>query len=423
MSPTPVHRDDVRKFAFGIGTLAVLVVVALVGGIVQTGGALPGKHYTYVTARFTDVGILKTGKDVRTGGVRVGTVSDIAYDDGDAVVTLRLDGDQDVYADATATVANVSALGKKFVDLEPGTPSAGAIGADGIPLENTTASTSLEDVLGALDPRTRKALRGSVGQLATGLNGHSADLNTVLARSPELLGDLDFVTTALTSPQADLTGMVTSADQLVSRFRGREDQIRALLRNADQTLAALAVDDGDPLGQTVAELPSTLSTARGALDALYQPVVDGHRALDALRPGAEALGRSTPELRAFLRDAVGPLHKVPGVADSAEPVLGDLSDTLDDARPLVGRAATAVQSLDQLLYSFAPYAGDAGRFFSQHDLLSGTLGSDDKHYFAAMLTGVGLFSVDGLPDPLYGSEPYPAPGTAWNHATITDVRK
>ena len=40
-----------------------------------------------------------------------------------------------------------------------------------------------------------------------------------------------------------------------------------------------------------------------------------------------------------------------------------------------------------MLGDFAPYAPDAGHFVAQNDLLSGTLGSPDKHYFAAMLTG------------------------------------
>jgi phospholipid/cholesterol/gamma-HCH transport system substrate-binding protein len=422
MTVTPVHRDEARKFLFGIGTLVLLVVVALVGGIVQSGGALPAKRYTYVKASFADVGILKAGKEVKTGGVRIGTVSDIDYVDGIAVATLRLDGRQDVYADATAKIGNVSALGKKFVELDPGTPGAGDLDDKGIALGQTKESTSLEDVLSALNPQTRKALQGALGELSTGLAGHGGDLNAVLARSPELLADLETVAAALSSDSSDLDGTLASADRLVTRFSGRQEQVRALLRNADGTMSALAVDEGRPLQETIKELSPTLIKARSALDALDAPLKDGHVALRELKPGAVALGRSTPTLRAVLRDAVDPLEKVPPIGRSADPALKDLTTTLADARPLVQPVTSAVDSLDQLLFPFAPYAGDAGRFFSQHDLLSGTLGSDDQHYFAAMLTGVGLFSVDGLPDPLYRSEPYPEPGTAWNHATVTDVR-
>jgi len=418
----PVHRDEARRFMFGIGTLALLVLVAIVGGIVQTGGALPGKKYTYVTATFSDVGILKSGKEVRTSGVRVGTVSEIEYDDGNAVVTLRLDGDRDVYADATAFVGNVSALGKKYVDLDPGTADAGELSEDGIPLAQTTPSSSVEDILGAFDPATRRQLKTALQELSTGLAGHGQDLNVVLARSPELLADVEAVTGALTGPEADLPGTLDSAAELVSRFRGREDQISALMHNSALTMDALSVDAGAPLRQTVEALPPLLDHARGALDALHPPLADARVAVHDLRPGGEALGRSSGALRDFLRNSVDPLQRVPGVAEQAEPVVVDLTATLADARPLVPRVRDGVRSLAELLFPAAPYAGDIGRFFSQHDLLSGTLGSDDKHYFAAMLTGVGLFSVNGLPDPLYGQESYPVPGTAWNHSTYTDVR-
>jgi len=417
-----VHRDDARRFVFGLGTIAVLIVVAIVGGIVQTGGALPGKRYTYVTAAFKDVGILKTGKEVRTGGVRVGTVSDIEYQDGHAVVMLRLDGDRDVYADATAFVGNVSALGKKYVDLDPGSPSAGALGADGIPLDHTTPSSSVEDVLAGLDRPTLRRVKSVLAELSDGLIGHGDDLHVVLARAPELLSDVKVVTRSLSGPGADLPGTLESADQLLGRFRGREQQIADLLDEGQQTMDALAVDDGAPLQTAVGELPVTLQHARSALDALYDPLADARVAVRTLRPGGKALGKSAPSLRAFLRNAVDPLEKVPGVADQAGPAVDDLTDTLADARPLLQPVDGAVSSLATLLFRVAPYAGDIGHFFSQHDLLSGTLGSDDKHYFAAMLTAPGLFSVGALPDPLYGQEAYPVPGTAWNHSTFTDVR-
>jgi phospholipid/cholesterol/gamma-HCH transport system substrate-binding protein len=417
----PIHRDDARRFMLGAGILALLVVVAVIGGIVQSGGALPGKQYTYVTATFDDVGTLKPGKSVRNGGIRIGTVSSIEYVDGNAVTTLRLDGEHDIYADAEALVGNISGLGKKYVDLDPGTPETGALGDDGIPLEQTCKAASVEDIFDALDAKTRTSLQASLEELSTGLADHGDDLNAVLARSPELLDDLQTLTAAASSPSGDLTGMLDSATELVDRFEGRDRQLSRLLRNSERTLDALAVDEGAPLTETVGELPPTLVEARSALDALHGPLVEGRAALRSLRPGAEALGRSTPALRRFLRKAVEPLGKVPPIAEQAEPAVADLTETVADARPLAQPLASAVRSLDYLLYTLSPYAGDIGTFFSQHDLLSGQL-RPGQHYFATQLTGPGLFGVAGVQDPLYRGEYYPYPGTAWNHDTVTDAR-
>ncbi|KRB80387.1 hypothetical protein ASE01_02620 [Nocardioides sp. Root190] len=421
MSPRPVHRDVAKKVVVGVVMIVALVLVGWVGGIVQTGGALPGRSYTYVTAQFDDVGILKTGKDVKQDGLRVGTVSKIEYVDGLAQVTMRIDGKVDVYKDATAFVGNTSALGKKYVGFDPGTPDAGDLGEEILAVESTRGSTSLEDVLSALDPKTRASLQKAIGSLAVGTAGHSEDLNAVLAAAPELLTDLETVMEAAGSDQADIASLLISADELVNRFNGRAGEIEKLVENVDRTVQALGVDDGKPLEDTVAQLPETLRTVETALDDLYEPLGDAEVALRDLEPGARALGAATPDLRAFLRDSPVPLDKVPGVADDAVPAVSSLTETLDDARPLLDPLKSSVDSLAKLLYRFAPYAGDAERFFSQHDLLSGILdGDDSKHYFAAQLTGVGLFSVNGLPDPLYRSEFYPCPGTAWTHATATD---
>lgn len=421
MATRPLHHDEARRIMWGAGVVAVLILVGIVGAVVQAGGALPLKQYTYVKATFSDVGTLNTNKQVKENGLPVGTVSDISYQDGRALVTLRLDGKHQVYADATATIANGNALGKKYVEFDPGTPQAGALPGDTLSVKHTSGGESLEDVLAVFDPKTRAALQSSLDQLGTGLTGHSQDLNGVLAAAPDLLTDLGRVSRAATAPRADVPGLLSSANRLVGRFRGRQTQIRDLLRNAAATVDAVDADHGQPLRQTVAGLPATLTDAKAALDSLDGPLGDAQVALTHLRPGAHALGRATPALRSFLKTSRSPLDKVPGVAGQAVPAVGDLTTTLQSARPLLSPLNRAVDSADTFLAAFSPYAGDVGRFFSQDALLNGTLhGDDSKHYFAAALTSVGLASVAGIPDPLYRSEPYPCPLAAWNHSTVTN---
>lgn len=420
---TPVHRDEARRTVYGVITLVVFLAIGAVGAVAQTSGPLPGKSYTYVSADFEDIGIMRPGKPVRIDGLGSGIVSDVALEDGLARVTMRLNGDRVIYRDATVSIGNVSALGKRFIALDPGSPDSGVLAEDAVlGIDQTSDDQSLETLLKALDPRTRESLQVSLRALSTGLAGHGDDLNQALEASPDLLSDLKTVSAALTDDQADLPGLLASADLLVSRFAGREEQISDLLANADDTMAALAVDDGRPLSGAISALPDTMVRTRRALDSLQQPLVDARVAVQQLRPGAQALGRSTAALRSVLSDGRSPLDKVPGVSELARPAVVDLTDAIADARPLVRPLASTIANLDTLLFPFAPYADDTGQFFAQHDLLSGTLnGTDDKHYFAALLTGPGLFSVGGLPDPLYTQEAYPIPGTSRNSG-VTDSR-
>jgi phospholipid/cholesterol/gamma-HCH transport system substrate-binding protein len=418
----PVHREEARKFVFGVGTLALLAVAGTVGGIVQTGGALPVKSYTYVHADFSDVGVLKTGKEVKQHGLRVGVVSGIDYDDGIAKVTLRLDGDREVYQDAELALSNTSALGRQYVSLDPGTNSAGELGDATLPTSQTSDASSLEDVLSVLDPATRKAAQAAIRELGIGLTGHGADLNALAQTAPDLLADLQKVSGSLTSSHADLAGLLASADRLSGRLAGHDQELAELLVRSDQTLDALTTDEARPLAESVDVLPSTLSEAKSALDALNAPLRDARVALTQLRPGGRSLGTSAADLRGLLREAVSPLKKWPEVNEMAEPAFSDLVQPVRDAQPLVPQVGEALSDAQTLLFGLAPYAADAGMFFSHHDLLSGRLGPG-RHYFAAMLTSVGLWSVNGLPDPLYVSEPYPDPGTSQNKSTVTGGRR
>lgn len=411
--PRPVHRKQARTFLIGIATLAVAVAFAWVGASVQGGGELPGKAYTYVKAAFDDVGMLNPQEEVAQDGVRIGQVDSVEYRNGRAIVTMRLDGKRQVYRDASARAANESVLGRKQIYLDPGTPSAGPLGDRTIPVSQTNDSGSVSEMLSVFDRQTREALRTSLLELGGGLAGHSQDLRDVVRAAPGLLDDFGEVSGALSSEQADLPSLLAAANRLAGRFEGRQRELSSLLEQVDTTFRAINVDGGQPLGDTVKALPTTLRQAREGLKTLNGPLADVRSAMTTIRPGGQALGASTEDLRVFLRESVHPLGKVPGVTEQAVPAVEDLTHTVADARPLVPRLSRTVADANVLLHGLSPYASDIGRFFSQHDLLSGKF-APNKHYFSAMLTMPGLYSAS-VDDPAADTEPYPPPGgAAWD---------
>jgi len=410
--PRPVHRSQARKFIGGLVALAVVGAVGVVGLSATGGGELPIKSYTYVRGEFEDVGVLRPQQFVKQNGVTIGRVSALDYQNGKAIVTMRLDGERAVHRDAKADVRDGSALGRKYVELMPGTPSAGPLGDSVIPVSRTSDSTALDDVFSVFDKRTRKALRSSLVELGGGMAGRSEDLRAVMRAAPGMLNDLGDVSSTLASEQADLPSLLVSANRLAGRFEARQHELSALLKQADDTFRAVSVDNGLPLHEVVRSLPDTLRQARAGLRALHRPLADVHAAMDTVRPGGRALGASVGNLRGFLREAVGPLGAVPGVSDKANPAVEDLTRTVTDARPLVPRLSRTVGYASVLLDDLAPYAPDMGRFFSQHDLLSGQV-APDKHYFSLMIALPGLYNVSA-PDPTVERVPYPEPGGgAW----------
>lgn len=410
---TVTSRALTRSFFVGLAGIAAIGLIVLFG--ISAASGPPGAETTVVRAEFKNVGAtLKVGNDVRENSVRIGRVENISYDRGLAVVTLALDGNVPVYRDARAGVWDTSALAKKFVQFDRGRPEAGLLGDRAIPVSRTEGSADLDRVLDVLDPRTRAALAGTLHEAGGGVAGHGGDLNALLGHAPAILRGVGRTSSALSSDQANLAGLLDRADQLAGSLSGREQEISALVRNVSRTAEAFGVDEGRPLQAMVRNLPETVRQARGALDALEQPLADTHEALAGLRSGAEALGRSTPDLRGILREAPTPLGLVPGVSTRAQPAVDDLTRTVADARPLMPALSRGVRYAAAPVNTLAQYSGDIVEFFRRIESMVSTSLSPGVHaaYLAPALGGPSVISGGVLADPLQGQDAYPAPGEA-----------
>jgi phospholipid/cholesterol/gamma-HCH transport system substrate-binding protein len=406
-----IGKSRGRSFLFGVGFVAVVGVILSVSFTAQSGPPLT--HRTQIKAAFLDVGQLTDGDDVRENSVRVGQVTDIEYSGNQAIVTMQLEQNGNVYADATAAMWDVNALGQKFVELDPGSAASGPLGNTTIPTSRTESSADIDQLLDVLDPQTRQATQTVVRELGTGVAGRSAELHAFLQQAPAMVTDFGSISSALASPNADLPALLASAQRLSAQLAGQTGQLGQLLRNTTTTLQAVNVDGAKPLSDVVAELPGTLSDVRTVAAALRQPLANAQSALTTLGPGAQSLGQATPDLRSFLTGSLGALDKVPGVATAAGPAVTELTKTLSYASPVVPRLDQALASLNPFLTALAPYSVDVaavanggasftnGRFYDQQGLVYGYV-----HIFPV----VSLGSVAGLVP--QGYDPYPLPGTA-----------
>ncbi len=129
--------------AAGLGALLVLALQ------VSNVAALTDRDGYELQARFENVGGLKVRSPVKMGGVRIGRVTAIDYDQEryEAVVTLRIDRRYDrIPVDTTAAIFTSGLLGEQYVALEPGGEEEYL--ADGDRIELTQSALVLEQVLG-----------------------------------------------------------------------------------------------------------------------------------------------------------------------------------------------------------------------------------------------------------------------------------
>ncbi len=217
-------------------TFAVVALVVAAGllGVVLLG--LGGS--TELVARFDQAHGLVTGAEVRSGGIKVGKVTDITLgSDRRPRVTLRVDGDATPRRGATAALQMFSLAGEvnRYVDLTAGS---GPRLRDGATLRTAPHDEPVElgQVLQTLDPSTRADVRGVLKGLRRSSDGRGPDIEAALRHSADAVGE---------------------TAELLSGIRGEGDSLDELLQQSRTVVGALAEDPAAP-GAAVDALAATL---------------------------------------------------------------------------------------------------------------------------------------------------------------------
>ncbi|MCW5774425.1 MAG: outer membrane lipid asymmetry maintenance protein MlaD [Rhodospirillaceae bacterium] len=137
-----------RRFAeTAVGALVLAIAVWFLVFAYNSGDFRPVSGYS-LTAKFSSVGGLAPGNDVRIGGVKVGSVLDQRIDPKDfrAVVVFSVRSDLKLPDDTVAAITSDGLLGGKYLRIEPGHGK--SMLAAGAALKTTRDALSLEDLLG-----------------------------------------------------------------------------------------------------------------------------------------------------------------------------------------------------------------------------------------------------------------------------------
>ena len=187
------------------------------------GGADTGDDPYTVEIEFLDVLDLVPQSGVRVADVPVGRVEAIELHEEDwtAVVTVSVNGDVELPANAVAAIQQTSLLGEKYVELAPpgNQEPEGTLG-DGarIPLERTNRNVEVEELLGALSLVLNG---GGLSQLQTihrelgdALEGREAEIKDTLDQLDTFMGGLD-------AQKAEINRALDRADELAATLAER----------------------------------------------------------------------------------------------------------------------------------------------------------------------------------------------------------
>ncbi|MCW2784232.1 MAG: virulence factor Mce family protein [Marmoricola sp.] len=271
-----------------------LIGVSYVGARYAKLGTLFYSSTFTVHAHFVQSGGIFTGSEVDYRGVGIGQVTDMRLIPGGVDVVLSIDkSNKKIPADTIALVANKSAVGEQYVDLEPKVDN-GPYLTDGsviapadtaIPVSTTDFLTNLDRLVTSVP---QDQLRTVVSELGSAFKGTGQDLGQIIDTSNAFIktANANFdVTTALIKDGN--TVLATQADKgdAIKSFAKDLDLFTSTLANNDVNLRAL-IDNGSA---TANELRSFLEENKVDLGGLINNLVTTGQVIVKHLPGIRQL--------------------------------------------------------------------------------------------------------------------------------------
>ena len=291
-----------RRRRCAVGLLGVLVVTGLSGcgwrglnSVPLPGTAGHGPGSFTIQAQLPDVGNLEQNSRVQVGDVTVGNVTKIERQDWHALLTMTLDGDVDLPANATATIGQTSLLGSLHVELAPPadvTPEGKLGNGSLIALSSAGRYPSTEQTLAAISLVLNG---GGIGQiqditaaLSTALAGREDDLRS-------LIEQLDNFTSRVNAQTGDIIAAAESLNNMVGQFADQKPVVDKALTTIPEALEVLRderqnlVEALDQLGQFSALAADSANLTR---ETLVKELYDLGPVLESLANAGPALTRS-----------------------------------------------------------------------------------------------------------------------------------
>jgi len=339
-----------------VGAVTVLVTIVAVFLSYNATSGLPFVPTYDLKANMPNAAQLVKGFEVRIGGARVGLISKIEPQrraDGStyAQVTMKLDKSiEPLPAGSKLRVRPRSALGLKYIELEPGRKGGDTLAAGStIGTQDVRPTVELDEVFNMFDAKTRVGQRNSLDGYGGGLAGRGQDLNTAIEAFVPLLTDLEPVMRNLSSPDTRLGRFFRALGAAASEAAPVAEDQAQLFVNLDIAFTALSGVARPFLQETITESPVTEQVAIEQFP-LQRPFLRNQAALfRELRPGVATLPHSAPILADAFEAGTRVLPKTKQMNRDLADVFDALAEFSDDAM-----ARGGIRMLTRLSSSLKP---------------------------------------------------------------------
>ncbi len=118
-----MHNSRTLELMVGLFVALGIAALLMLSLKVSNLGSFWGNHEYEISAYFSNVGGLKIKSPVKMGGVKIGSITDIQYDDNkfQALVKMKISAKYiKIPQDTSAVIYTAGLLGEQYVGFEPG---------------------------------------------------------------------------------------------------------------------------------------------------------------------------------------------------------------------------------------------------------------------------------------------------------------
>jgi phospholipid/cholesterol/gamma-HCH transport system substrate-binding protein len=299
------------------------------------------------------------GQTVNIAGVPIGEIGGVKLKNGVAVVQMKIkkkDRKDPIYRNATLLLRPKTGLKDMYIEMDPGTRSAGAVPDGGtLPVGNTLPDVNLDEILSNLDSDTRAYLQILInaGGEAFSSKGFTSDLRATYKRFDPTARDTAKLTSLLSQRRQNLRHVIHNFQLLTTALAGRDAQLSQLIDSSNANFQAIASEDR-ALEQTLQLLPGTLDTANATLTKANKLAQLLGPTFQALRPGARALGPSLEAVRPFLKQTTPVIkNQLRPFSVQVQPTVKQLAIAAQHLEPAAPRLTRTAKFLNVLLNELA----------------------------------------------------------------------
>jgi len=320
-----------------VGAVTVLVVVVAVFLAYNANNGLPFVAIYDLKARVPNATALVKGNEVRIGGSRVGVIKEVTpvqIGDGRVAAELNLSLDKSaepIPANSTMIIRPKSPLGLKYLQIVPGDSPRGLKAGETIPLSAARPEpVDIDQFFDMFNGKTRTAIQRNNAGFGNGFAGRGPQINAAFGSLRNLVEHGRPVLRDLVAPSTRFGAFWEALADLSATVAPVAEQQASMFVALDRTFAAFARVSRPFIQETIVKGPPTLDALTVDLPTLRPLFNDAGRFFTALRPGAKALGETSPTIAAALQAGIPALNRSPRLYGQLTPTAEALLDFQGD---------------------------------------------------------------------------------------------